>query len=1408
MKVTSRVTEIQALIADIDNLLTNKGKRLPRVLSNQDQEPRQVLQRIRDFLTRLTESEAQANTNNPRVQQTQISPLLSRFTEGDRPSLSQQNQPNQEQSALIALQNTSSALLTPLHTELQALLQERATLVQEIRQLEQKRLQNYSLAQQLENQEKMISEFLQAIMSRLALSNTYTTETTELTTERNKGNTQLAPSFEQGLLDSPERIERLTQLSVDLDQRLLALDGTVNVVFEALQQNVHTYHDSLSQALARMHSKGVQGEQLLASLVDNLMEQLQQQELSTDLRTITVKYGTSTLPQATTADRESVLTSHKLELPANDAQETIEAQQNTDITSADLDAVLLQLSQETQDTIESQPSDTELMDDEVDHLYASLFGTDNSIHSSDNTLETKNDALISIPDDLIVTPIVSPTTPTISEKSPLISETNDTVIDDLSVPSLTVSQEFPIEEQVKDIVIDDLSIPIPTISPEYPIDDEQTSNDKTIESTVLPPALNTYEVQQAEAPQRIPDPWFDQQDAGLLGVNNVNLQNQDIQYAPITSALALSDLYNTFLKENTEVLIGAANYNLVEEPASADTITSLMSLLSYLDGNEELSQIPSPHITSVGSAYSEIAESPVLSVEAQTPEVEYEDNYTPASPQENLLINEVAQVTVLPDISLEESQLQQLEQDLANFDRQLNSQWQPVFHPEDREEVPPSLKSKLDSDIIEKNVVTSENASTSSPVQSFDSHTHRIPFSSLLDAARTKRLAANGMHSVREHPESSVGSVSTTPPINNVESPITLESVWYLGIDIGTTGISAALLNRSTAVVYPLYWLAENQSQATTQAQSFRLPAEVYLPQASVTHEETDNKQVEQTFPATVTEEVPENQPTTQTHNLFSAHLKPYLQVALSYKNEQKKWEPVLQLNEFYTVPLVWVVRSLSKLLLTLKSDSSSTTIGLTAAAVGLDKHTFQNIINNIAGIICTCPSHCFEQYRFNVREALLISKLVQHPQQVFFVEEAIASVLPELNSASGEVVELSVAQGFSPLKTNERLLVGSTLIINIGAASTEMGLVDLPEHLEDLTHNDFMLSSFAYAGSGIDQDIICQLLFPPKWRQARVGTNKDSNPNNPLQWQPSIPGLEQMRLSTLMWEQLNLPKPGEPDISDRIRLQQRLESSPLGKAMLDAAIALKHVLQHQDTFTLELADQRWVLQRRDLESQVFVPFVRRLNRELNKLLVAKGIPTEAINQAILTGGVASIGAVSRWLKQKLPNAKIIQDLSVGENSSATCSRVAYGLAMLPLHPQVLEVPRQQYTDYFLFTELLRLIPQHPVSFNEIIQLFEARGINTRSCQQRLLAFLEGELPTGLIPSTQDGAWLTSISSENYEYKAIAAAPLFEKEGSLTYRPNPQQLQTVRRYLDGIKASTQQSLEEPYTVNFVVEAIH
>lgn len=1267
--MTSRAEEIQKLIADIDDLFAKSGKRLPRVLSGQaGQEPRQVLERIRDFLSKLRESESE----NKLAEQPQLSPLLAKFAEQGNSESSPQPDQNQQQSVQIPPQQKIdfSALLQPLQGELQALLQERATLVQEIRQLEQRRLHNYSLTQQIANQEQMISEFLQVLMNRIVPITPQITGNLASDTSQHLDtnySTELESASTPPFLESTQ-VEQLTRFAAELDRRLLSLDGTVNIVFEALQRNIHTYHDSLSQALARMHSQGVQTEHLMSSFVNNLTSQLQQSSLRGENETS----SSPTIIQQDTA------------------------------ATTDLDTVFLQLSVDEPNsqvtanpptTAASQPN-TQLVVDEVDQLYASLFGTENLTDQS-RKIDTNRES--DITDNLSVAASTA-----------------------LSMSNIVQPPESATKLQ-QEVVQND-------VTPEI-INRETNVTDDPFALTTSPAESVTNEVQQLDSPIVAEDPWLVESNADLLDASNPTSEISD------TSEILIFD-------NNTDVSLPEAEdltVMPVEEPAIADTIAVLGDLLIH-----------------VAPDTSKIQNSEVVpkDEEPQRP------NYISASPQENLLFQAEAIADSVFDISLDEDQLEQLNQDLADFDRQLNFQEEPEINLENTLTAAESVVEVLEI----------------------------FPASS----QKTEPTIAN--------------SGSTNQPESfNLDG-----SVWYLGIDLGTTGISAALLNRSTNVVYPLYWSAEKQSAATSLKPSFRLPAEVYLPAASVSGSEMSTEALHSRAPVAVaSEKVPDlatsNSPETQTNSVYSAQLKPYLQIAIPYKNELDKWEPVLQLNEFSAGPLIWVVRSLSKLLLTLKCDRTSTTPGLTAAAVGIDEQSFHTIINNIAGVICTCPSNWSEQYRFNVREALLTSKIVQHPQQVFFVEEAIASLLSELDGANGETVQFSVPEGSPPPIQSDRRPIGSTLTINIGATSTEMALVDLPENLQELTHSNFMLHGFAYAGKGIEQDIICQLLFPQKWRQPRQQTEEDNktNSSNSWHWQPAIPGLDQMHLSSLNLEELELPRPGEPDITTRIRLQQRLESSPLGQAVLDAGLALKLILQHQESFTLELADQRWVLHRRDLEAQVFVPFVRRLNRELNRLLVAKGIPTEAINQAILTGGVANCGAVRSWLRQKLPNAKIIQDLSTTDGVP-TCSRVAYGLAMLPLHPQVVEVAKQQYTDYFLFSELLRLMPERSLSFNEVIQLFENQGINTRACQQRLLAFLEGELPPGLIPSGQDSNWLTQTSKENPDYKAIAAEPLFDKQGSLTYRPNSQQLQALRRYLDAIKASTQQSFEEPYTVNFVL----
>ncbi|UBF27420.1 hypothetical protein K9N68_05585 [Kovacikia minuta CCNUW1] len=51
-------------------------------------------------------------------------------------------------------------------------------------------------------------------------------------------------------------------------------------------------------------------------------------------------------------------------------------------------------------------------------------------------------------------------------------------------------------------------------------------------------------------------------------------------------------------------------------------------------------------------------------------------------------------------------------------------------------------------------------------------------------------------------------------------------NAWYLGIDVGSTGISAVLLNPMTAQLHPIRWSDMGQASA---ASSYRLPTVAFL---------------------------------------------------------------------------------------------------------------------------------------------------------------------------------------------------------------------------------------------------------------------------------------------------------------------------------------------------------------------------------------------------------------------------------------------------------------------------------------------------------------------------------------------------------------------------------------------------
>jgi hypothetical protein len=562
--------------------------------------------------------------------------------------------------------------------------------------------------------------------------------------------------------------------------------------------------------------------------------------------------------------------------------------------------------------------------------------------------------------------------------------------------------------------------------------------------------------------------------------------------------------------------------------------------------------------------------------------------------------------------------------------------------------------------------------------------------------------------------------------------------------------------------------------QPESNETSFRLPSVTYIgPEGNIPGSSVAAIAVAPTSVANTKE------------GIFIQNFKPYLKVGIPYYSVSgKNWEPMLQWSLDQPISLCWIGRSLKALLATLTPlqgeesplSSSEQAPSYLVGAAGLKPSTLNAAMSRLSGAIVGCPAQWGDTYRFNIREALLEAKLVGHPEQIFFLEDAIATVLAGIEGATLPEV---------PWR-------GPTLAINAGATTTELALVNLPENLEDLAHSDFACQSFAYAGNAIDQDIICQLLL-----QDEGSKIKDKLESSFI-----------LHSSSLIF-----PKPGEPDLATRDRLSSLLQSSPLGQKLLEAASYLKRILQHQDSYTLELGEHSCVVTRQALENRVFKPFIEQLNQKLNSLLIQTGIRESGIKQIICTGGTAAIGEIAQWLRQKLPKAILIRDTDTtfrvwsGEQATRSCSPVAYGLATLPLYPQLLEQQTQQYSDYFLLLELLRALPSQPLPVEEILQILEYRGINTRVCFSRVMALLDGQMPTGLVPSQTASGLLTPASAQNPDYQAIASAPLFEKEATQLYRMNGQQSEAWRRYLSSVLAGTQQKLDDPLAINLLELAI-
>ncbi|MEO1094650.1 MAG: hypothetical protein AAFX01_07090 [Cyanobacteria bacterium J06638_28] len=622
-------------------------------------------------------------------------------------------------------------------------------------------------------------------------------------------------------------------------------------------------------------------------------------------------------------------------------------------------------------------------------------------------------------------------------------------------------------------------------------------------------------------------------------------------------------------------------------------------------------------------------------------------------------------------------------------------------------------------------------------------------------------------------------------PPSSIEPSPQLEE-WFLGIDLGTSGLSAVLMNRVTGAAYPLYWVDSRLGQGNEA--TFRLPAIATLaPQVSPEGATWELAAVGTTVTAGST---------TQTDQLLINALKPLLKIGLPHSTSEGRRAPLVQWTTQQTVPLQLVLTSVQALLSQVRQASEAE---VELGAAGLEGAELHRAFGALQGVIVGHPTQWADTYCLNLREAILAARIVAEPSQIFFVEEAIAAILSGLSDPNEPAAD--------PGKTTQTLYQsdwqGGTVVISAGGACTEVGMVDLPHPLDTLERDDFALRNFAYGGDALDLDIICQLLLPPERRQPRAPGNRRQGIDTGWSWRPTRPEVVNARWDSLELEAIETPQLAEPDISLRANLRQHLEASPLGQSLLEAARYLKLILQNQGQYQLELADQSWRVLRRDLESRVLVPYIQRLNQHINALLSRTGLSSQGINQVICTGGSASFAPISKWLRQKFPNATIIQD-TYPSNRLPSCSRIAYGLVNLCRYPQLLDVPRHQYSDYFLLSELMRVVPDQPMPVKGILHLLEEQGVNTEACRDRILAILEGHLPPGLVADASSRTYLSRTTLNSETYQAISGSTLFTHQSGQIYMLNAQQRDRLQAHLSMLMTDKYQSLAEPLIAQLVV----
>ena len=1457
--MTSQKDQIQSLINDIERALSAQRSNKPWVRSSDVEPQREALAKAQEYLRSLQQTFDAPGGWGP------VNPQTGQIADGESPDRSQTlpalpaiggtsstgsqfgqfsgrtagqstGQSNDKggavsqtaehvlQALLTEMKYLKSSALEPLRLEMNELRSERDRLQSEVKSLDEQREAASTRLSTVDESgsgnavsEEQLNDFLTALMGRLQENLTAQVGQTlgQLESDHAAAIARLAANDDEVLqLRGSGQIEELRQLQGRSDQLLVNIDSTLQRMFETLQQNINSYQLSLNEGLENMHSLGRQGEVIVRSLVDHLTAQL----------------GQAAPPEPAFFPARSAAVPLDLvdeDEPLAEPEDALDDGSSSNTVSS-LNEVL---PDPTSAATSTEIGSTEIGSIEDADLAAQpedCIREDGTIDLDLLKLDIDRDEVAAIaPEDVMVDAAIADAQIAATEsedaeiEAKVLPTAESLYLADLTFDDLTVDPELSFED-----VPDRLPLVSPDGSSELDANEldanELDANEPDLgASDAEADALAIAELDETELAAILPD-LSEPFDASPISENTVSEDAvpEEIAGSDTASESAASDLpENATILEATDDSeshlessfvpdIPDADDELIDSiPLPGDEDDALShDLVAELEGVSRDAERAATEAIEVDldSLTSDLEETVVFEAEIPEP-VQLSDA---ADPLDSALIPDQPDAADLTDdltvesslqTSLDETETAEADSQMADGEAEAAAPLSPTDFDDDldfyREQSDLAVTETVGAaetvdDSAEEAVGSVEETYVEEPSM------EETPEAETVDI-NAAAVEATGMAAVPLLEPPFAAPPASAPPLaepidpfvtaelerSSDEEPIAEEPIavdqppvgadevasedaqWFLGIDIGTTGLSAVLINQVGEQVYPLCWRA-----AGDESNRFRLPATAQMIGRDRTQPGFSEQIGEVGIAALQTSD-----------NRLLRHIKPLLKVGIPHGSSGEPW---VQWSDLVALPLQEIQSALSELLKSLSPHRAS------CHAVGMQDDVLRRVLASLVGVIVGYPANWPDTYSFNIREAILAAGLLARGEQVFFVEEAIAVLLSALPDPNMDPADIDDQQ---PGLYNCQW-AGGTVVLSAGATLTEVTVADLPQGLEQLRYRDFTTRTFGYAGDSLDQDIICQLLHAPTQR-----SDSDSDSNEAESF--ANEGWLSLGLT-----ELQLPQPGEADRGKRYRLRQRLNTSEVGRQAIAIAQKLKVDLQEQAQAEVSLGDRTWTIKRKDLETKVFLPYIQRVNRQVNALLNQSEMAPEAVKQVICTGGSASLSAIARWLRQKFPNATIIQDTYSGEYSNS-CSRVAYGLANLCRYPNVLDGNRHQYSDYFLLLELLRILPDQPLPAGGILHLLEQRGIDTQACQMHILALIEGHLPPGLVPIDSDRPLISAQSPDIPTYRAIEELPLFRKQGGQIYIADAEQGERLRQHLETVLEGKLQTLNAPQSLQLAAENV-